>query len=484
MTTQQSSSRPVRRRAIRSSLAALLIGAVLGVGGLSAASDIATAQTPTRQTTPQPTRQPTRVTQRVPRDPSGRVLNPVCAELASMPTSLVHAPEGRALLKFKRDLEGAALALGGRGEMPERVEIRRIAEVNRNVDSLMQYVARRMLDADGKELPRDAARDLANGLAIVTVQGRDGARARTHVEPLRQMDPQQRERLTATIRSLEPQIARMTYEIAARSAVRVPMPKGWMGVSFSQSTLEVPSPSGMLTHYCEYPVVEVVHAGSPAARAGLLAGDTVVAYNKKDLRSAAVNMTTLLVPNRAVLVDYKRDGRNGQAALRITERPENAGTTFLRTTCARGEGCDGRVIAMTFDSLRTTRTPVAAGGAPGQGTRVIVRTSPSAGTMIASANASAGTGLAVLAGAQFAEIDDGFAAAMGVERGVLALSVPPGSAAGQSGLRSGEMILAVNGVPLRDVRVLRRAFETQGAREVRLTVTGRGTPARIVTVRW
>ncbi|MES2521227.1 MAG: PDZ domain-containing protein [Gemmatimonadota bacterium] len=496
MKTQQSSPFGLPRRERRASITALLVGAVLA-GPLAASPVLAQTKPPTPPATSTATvRTPLRMPMRTPsravsRNPS---LNPVCAELASMPSTLVHAPEGRALLKFKRDLEGAAAVLESRGETPERIEVRRMAEVNRNVDSLMQFVVQGMKTADGKEL------------SIVTVRGRDGARSAGHLEPLRQMDPQQREQLTATIRSLEPQIARVTYEIAARGAVRIPMPTGWMGVTFSQATLDVPSPSGLLTHYCEYPVIEVVHSNSPAARAGLLAGDTVVAFNRKDLRAAAVNMTALLVPNRTLQVDYKRDGRAGQASLRITERPDNQTTTFFRRTCAPGIQCDGPMISLTIDSLRPSRTPVAAGGPPSsQGTRVFVRTAPtpSGGSMspsmapsmsamtptaraaaVASATSSANVGIAMLAGAQFAEIDDGFAAEMGVERGVLALLVPPNSAAWRSGLRSGEMILAVNGVPLREVRPLRRAFEAQGAREVRLTVTRRDTPARIVTIRW
>jgi len=75
-----------------------------------------------------------------------------------------------------------------------------------------------------------------------------------------------------------------------------------------------------------------------------------------------------------------------------------------------------------------------------------------------------------------------------VEPGVLVLRVPMGTPAAEAGLRPGEVIRAVNGVPVRDMTPLRRALGNtsgaSGSRDVKLTVSARGAAPRIVTVRW
>jgi S1-C subfamily serine protease len=62
--------------------------------------------------------------------------------------------------------------------------------------------------------------------------------------------------------------------------------------------------------------------------------------------------------------------------------------------------------------------------------------------------------------------------------------VNSGSPSAEAGLRTGDLILAVNGVPTRELALLRRAINTAGARDVKLTVTRKDAPARIVTLRW
>jgi len=91
--------------------------------------------------------------------------------------------------------------------------------------------------------------------------------------------------------------------------------------------------------------------------------------------------------------------------------------------------------------------------------------------------------MGLIAGAQMSVIDDEFAQSLGVEPGVLIIRVPLGTAAAEAGLRGGEIIRAVNGTPIRDLSLLRRAFSTPSAREVKLTVTGKTTGTRVVAVK-
>lgn len=435
-----------------------------------------TAQTSTRTST-----RPTGGTRvRVSQKPSLRpALNSVCAELASSPSPLVHAPEGRALLRFKKDLEGAAVTMELRGDPSERADVQRMAEVRRGIDSLMQVFVRTVPGENGRAhtivtMRRDSAGRLTGSASL------SDARAVLESRLVRGQ-------LEATIRSLEPQIAALMGSVVARAPMRIPMPTGWMGVTLSTSARDVPSPDGMLTYNCEYPVIEAVHAGSPAEKGGLLAGDTLLAYNGRDVRADAVNLTTLLVPKRVVRVRVNRDGRRREVPITIAARPDEQHVAFVRSRCAPGQRCEPRSFSIEVDTIRGTRYEAMpqAGSFGAMGRPNVDRVFSNAPVMPAMPVDAMfrGAGLAVIAGAQLSVIDDEFAQTMGVEPGVLVIRVLPATPLSEAGIRAGEVIRAVNGVPLRDMQPLRTAFAS-GTRETRLTVSGKGTGPRMVVVKW
>lgn len=420
-------------------------------------------------------------------------LNKVCAELAASPSALVFAPEGRALLRFKKDLDGAAVAMETRGDPSERRDVQRMAEVRRGIDSLMQIIVSTMPDEHGRERTIVTMRREGGSMTPETRAALESRMARVQVE--------------ATIRSLEPQVAALMGSAVARGAVRIPMPTGWLGVTLSKSSRDLPSPEGMLTYNCEYPVIEAVHAGSPAEKGGLLAGDTLLAYNGRDVRADAVNMTKLLVPKHVVRVRVNRDGRQRELPITIAPRPDEPNIAFVRNVCPPGATrCEGPTFTIEMDTVRVRRNPGSVGGGsamvggmggngmggsgvgasggslgrPGSG-RIFV-SSPVPPAMPVDAMLR-GTGMAIIAGAQLSLVDDEFAQNMGIEPGVLVLRVLPGTPLAEVGVRPTDVIRAVNGVPLREMQQLHRAFAS-GTREVKLTVAGKGSAARVVTVRW
>ena len=93
-----------------------------------------------------------------------------------------------------------------------------------------------------------------------------------------------------------------------------------------------------------------------------------------------------------------------------------------------------------------------------------------------------GTGVAVLAGAQFSTIDQEFASTLDLDAGVLVLRVPPGTPAAESGLRAGEVVVRANGLRVRDVATLRRVL-ADATGDVRLVVQGKGSTERTVVLR-
>lgn len=376
----------------------------------------------------------------------------VCAELEWQPSPLVQAPEGLALLRLKRQLESAALTLEQRQQL-ERDQLQRIAQVRRGMDSLMQVVVRVARDnAEERAIEQSTAfRGVPDGRRmIVTIDGGDGPVTVNMEAMMRGLLPLGGGALDSTIalmapqvdrviRRLQPQVARLSEVAEASLPSGVAAPSGYMGLSLSGAQIRLVTPDGVLTSHCEYPLVETVDAGSPAARAGIGQGDTLVAYNGRDVTQAAVNYAELITAGNTVTVRVRRAGRPRDIPVLVSPRRSEAMTPPVSVTMRR----------------------LSDGPAPSSG-----MFSPS--------------GVTVLAGAQFATMDDDFAQSLGLESGVLVLRVPGGTPAAEAGLKAGEVVRAVNGVAVRDVAALRRAVAA--TRDARLTVQARGGATRTVVL--
>lgn len=378
----------------------------------------------------------------------------VCAELETQPSPLVYAPEGLALLRLKRQLESAALTLEQRQQL-ERDQLQRIAQVRRGMDSLMQVVVRVARDnTEERAIEQSVAfRGVPNGRRmVVTIDSGNGPVTVNMEAMMRGVLPLVGGALDSTfvlmapqvnrvIRSLQPQVARLSEVAEASLPSGVAAPSGYMGLSLSGAQIRLVTPEGVMTSHCEYPLVETVDAGSPAARAGISQGDTLVAYNGRDVMQAAVNYAELITAGHTVTVRVRRAGRPRDVPVLVDERRAEAVAP---------------PVSVTMRRLSDNPAPASPG-----------MFNPS--------------GVAVLAGAQFATMDDEFALSLGLEAGVLVLRVPGGTPAADAGLKAGEVVRSVNGVAVRDVAALRRAL--QSAREARLTVQARGGVTRTVVLR-
>jgi S1-C subfamily serine protease len=91
-----------------------------------------------------------------------------------------------------------------------------------------------------------------------------------------------------------------------------------------------------------------------------------------------------------------------------------------------------------------------------------------------------------VAGAQLAPLTEGLARSIGVSRGVLVIGAGVGSPAYDSGLRDGDVIVRVGGVPVRTVAELREQVQMavdNGESRVELDCVREKKP-RKVTLRW
>lgn len=370
-----------------------------------------------------------------------------CAELAATPSALVNAPEGMALLRLRRELESAAFTLEQQQPL-QGVDVQRITQVKRGVDSLMQTIIVSVQHRDGPDGD------------VMTVERGDSIRT------LRLSAPA----IGATIRSLQPQITAFIAAAEAQSG-RGASETGYMGVGLLGAQLRTVTPEGVLVSHCDYPVVETVDVGSPASRAGVLAGDTVLAYNGRDLKQRAINYQSMLVPGETVRMRVKRGAKAREIPVTVASRAVERQIVFMRAPDAPASSLPPDAPrALSGRLMMSSASPAASASPVAPASPVEARFSPS--------------GVALLLGAQFSNVDDELAESLGLETGILVLRAPPGTPIAEAGVRGGEVIRAINGVAVRDVQALRRMIVGAGTREARLVVLSRVNGPRTVTLRW
>lgn len=406
-------------------------------------------------------------------------LNGACASLAGVPSELSRSPEGLALLRFKRELDGAATVFEQRGSTMEGMDAKRMFEMRRGVDSLMRVFVR-YRNPDSVAAGSAAGAPSVRRDSMIIVDGRR-VEGRAVSESMETAIKAIRPNIEITLRALDPQFAAGGVRAASAAPVT-----GYIGMTLSGAQIRMMSDSGNFTAHCDYPMIEAVDVGSPARKAGLAAGDTVIAYNGRDVVAQTVNYPQLLVPGKTVKVRVHRDGKSREVAVAVTERPLELAEHNVRWVPAPGTmrtPLPGGV--MTGGVMLPARAPTGgSGSASGPQGGVIVRTVPAIPGMISPGAVSGSAAMFSAFGATMNAIDEEFAQALNIEQGVLVMRVVPGSLAAEAGLRTGEIIRAVNGAPVRELLPIQRAIAIPGARDVKLTVSGKDTPARIVTIRW
>jgi C-terminal processing protease CtpA/Prc len=238
------------------------------------------------------------------------------------------------------------------------------------------------------------------------------------------------------------------------------MPRGWVGIVLSGPALEPRIKKGELfVRYLSHPEIVSVEPGSPAERAGLAPNDTLIAYDGHDVSASEIAITRLLRPNARVMVRFRRNGRTRQVPVTVADVPSRISLRAemnAEMMAPRAEG--GLADAATFP--RMTPPPPRYGPAmrvpamaPLPPTTPLPAQAPTPAIIFE-------YGYNSVAGAQLAVVTEGLARAIGVRQGLLVTQAPPGSLAYQSGLREGDVIVKVEGTPIRTVADLRERVQT------------------------
>lgn len=239
---------------------------------------------------------------------------------------------------------------------------------------------------------------------------------------------------------------------APPSAPRAPVPavmkgvSGWVGISIIQ-TGRGDDPSNVRM---EYPVIASVEPGSPAQVAGLVAGDTVIAYNDVDAHEDPLAMQRFLRPGQRLVMRVRRDGERA-VAVTVGKRPSRSRMRVSVST-------DEVAMAPSAPMVQLGPIPIAA-------PLRILREAP-------------------LAGAQLAEMNAGLASVLNVrDQGVLVVDVLPGSPALSSGLVPGDVIVRADSLTVTSPLAIIRAMRMASDHSVILDLLRKGKTQK-VTLRW
>jgi S1-C subfamily serine protease len=274
---------------------------------------------------------------------------------------------------------------------------------------------------------------------------------------------------------------------------RVLAARGWIGISMNpEQTAEQERRSGV--------EIRQVSPNSPAARAGVRGGDRILRVNGQAATRAGIEALQL-APGDTVRLRTRR-GRQEQNVV-VVAAPRSYSITIRGVPGGNGNVTVIRVDslqALVHDQLRSADTifrrldrQLRSDSVRRRLERVVVR-ADSLGRLRAMGRDSIvvigpesiifNTGLRAVAGAEFTEVNPELGRYFGVSHGLLATRVSEGTPAARSGLRSGDVITAAGGRPVRNVADLRMAVRQAGdGKQVRLSIM-RQSAKQELNLRW
>lgn len=240
-------------------------------------------------------------------------------------------------------------------------------------------------------------------------------------------------------------------------------PDGYLGVTFEQIMISRNNDEPAVYQLGVRPTIASVEPGSPADKAGLKAGDLVVTIGGEDAHR--LRLESILKPGARVPVRVQREGTTHEFAVVVGKRPDDYGGT----TCTSVDEFVGPEApqVMTFQ-----RRPAGTVVRPPMPPRTPDEPQVVPGFALSFMSSAPSS----LGGATMVVVDDGWRESLGVEKGIVVTSVARNSPAFESGLRSADVITAVDDAPVVNVRSVLRAVGASESRSVKLTVIRQRKP--------
>jgi len=302
--------------------------------------------------------------------------------------------------------------------------------------------------------------------------------------------------LAAFTGALFPAIAGAQGTPSARSAP-LAKPTGWLGIHYSAEAKIDETGEGLRISYNSYPVIEAIEPGSPAERAGLQVGDTLVAFNGHDFVRRGVPMSRLLRPGEKLSIRLKRNTRrtvnvtvgqrpSGAFGFRMTTPASPGARVFVQAPFRPGMAEMERSVAELREAstVLAPRAAVLAEDVARRTVRALEREvvmNPSVAPLIAFGTPS---GTMLIAGAEMVPVNPELGDVLGVRKGVLLVNVPAATPADRSGLRAGDVVVRAATTEILDPAGLHMAMIHAGsARTLQLDVVRKGKGQRL-TLRW
>lgn len=302
---------------------------------------------------------------------------------------------------------------------------------------------------------------------------------------------------TAMRRSIMQQLANTARQAFAVMSVvesrcleqRVDAPRGQIGVTIDT---DMEMREGRIARSTAS--ITTVEPGSPAAAAGLQAGDRLISIAGRDFNNGLPRLGDVLEPGRRIVVRIARDGLERDVPVTVgqgTPRMDPACSEYARVLQPLRMGGVARAWVQDTTDANGNRI-VMTRQVPGYGVVAPVPPAPptpptastpsvppappapaAPGVFVYGITRGATSELAYFNGAQIRQLDDDWRGVLGIRSGtdgVLVNEVAPGSAAAAAGLRSGDVILSVDGTAATSPFVAVRLLSLTDRAESRLQV--------------